>query len=550
MSSTTISSAATSSAAMSPAATSSATMSSEWDKRFLAVPSPFGILRGGLPNKPINTEAEDGPVSARADAPNNVVPGDKTPILSLRSVASKSDLNVARSGTPATMRNDQCAPSTNSPAITSSYHLAASPPNIVVTSHTFHGHEVENAPPTPQLAPTKEPGLHDVDHAWGAYLDLNGFRSAFVPLRGTEWDRYRPIIEKGITEETERRASASEMLDKTEEVIVTIQNKLDMCHNRSPSQHQVSPSKKNGADQRTEKRLCSDLSTLINGRTKFIQFLEEYPRHERQYPDLHKGRCTTSYGILSVCTVLPVNYWYAGHRPGDHIIRIRDKPSDQTIGEGDMFYVHDLAGTGNNDGMEKCGVRFEGVVPFNNFELYQRFTGYVFTNFVRMVIAAVGFDPENRNYEVHNLTRKIWKIQTAEFEDITEREKTTALKDLQSLWRLKYGTDRTNYPDFLKAQVATSISHLREMGWLMSKLERDAPHHAGHHYWKPCKGLLKDFAGRDAALLAQEYYDITLANEAAELLEDGCLDDILVYRQSKSSRGIAKELTHPAVAQP
>lgn len=205
-----------------------------------------------------------------------------------------------------------------------------------------------------------------------------------------------------------------------------------------------------------------------------------------------------------------------------------------------MFYVPELAGREDGDGPEWFDVVFEGVVPFNGRETYRRFTRDAFPAFLRMAIAAVGFDPRDENHGAHAWAAQVEHARTAGFAELPERERANLLKLLRRIWQVKYGTKRSQYPGFLNAQLAKSMSRLREMGWLMTKIERDAHQHAGHHYWTHCRGLLKDITGRDAASLADEYCAITLAREAETLMDSGDVGHILFYKLGQEYRGTQK----------
>ncbi|KAJ8110447.1 hypothetical protein ONZ43_g5868 [Nemania bipapillata] len=264
-----------------------------------------------------------------------------------------------------------------------------------------------------------------------------------------------------------------------------------------------------------------DLLKLQQAYENLSGYCERGSRHTRRYPILFRQEyITTRFGRLEGCKILPLTDWYAGHRPGDPIVRIKKDPIKRILNAGDMFYVDDLAGAEDGDEAEQYEVCFEGVVPFDTKELYLRFAQYAFPTFVKMAIAAVGFDPQNRGVGAHPWVENIEQntlLQLAELK-LKGRDMAKFLKLLRGIWHIKYGIKATNQPAFLRAQVEASISSLREIGWLMSQLEA---FHGRCHYWNHCKGLLQDFAGCDIAQLAQEYLDITLAAESERLLNDG-----------------------------
>jgi hypothetical protein len=381
----------------------------------------------------------------------------------------------------------------------------------------------------PDAAYIEQPGKHTIQVAWQTYLATNNYLSSFLPLRGTERDRYRQIIEEAHAEEIQRHDAAL----KTIEVLQKVAPIIDYLRNTYLLPNP--PRRCESAPPPTGTRYAKDSALFQRGYIKLDKYfasLRRESRHDRHYPDLMKASFLTPFGMLDAAVVLPAEPWYMGHRPGDPICRIRSRPNE----EDRFFFVPELAGSEDGDDGETHVLRFEGVVPFNSQELYQRFTKHALPAFVRMVIAAIGFDPRDPDHEAHLGMKEIEDMQTWEFEEVSEREKARCLKLLRRVWNVKYGVGTCKIPRFLKAQIATSISRLRETGWLMSRLEREAPDHASHHYWAHCKGLLQDFTGRDAALLAQEYYDITLAAEAEEMLRDGDVGNMLLYQQNKKSR--------------
>ncbi|KAI8629492.1 hypothetical protein F5Y19DRAFT_83941 [Xylariaceae sp. FL1651] len=395
----------------------------------------------------------------------------------------------------------------------------------------------------PSAAYTEKRGKHTIDIHWQSYLALNNYLFPFQPLRGTERDRYGPIIKAARDEETRRHYFECEtfhaLLDAEPWIEKLCNTPLALLLNRRGLKH---PRK---SLLPTSEQLTKDKLTVQRGLDKlreiYVGYLEPGLRHYRQHPDFFKRRFMTKFGVVTACCILPDEPWYLGHRPGDPIGRVRRDPQRRKPTEEEkLFVVPELAGSEDGDEIEKYAIRFEGVVPFSYRELYQRFTRYAFPRFVLMVIAALGFDPQDPEYKVHPHMKQVEKLLTREFIKISDRDRAASLKLLRRIWHVKYCNVAEKYPRFLKNQIVSSISRLREMGWLMSKLEREAPSPIGCHYWKHCKGLLEDMAGRDAAWLAQEYFDITLAAEAEELMGDGNMENILLYKHSRKSRDIAK----------
>jgi len=262
----------------------------------------------------------------------------------------------------------------------------------------------------------------------------------------------------------------------------------------------------------------------------YFSHLRRKSRHGKtQQTQHHEGYFKTRFGIIKACTALPLDPWYMAHRPGDPIVHIKRAASPT------LFHVPALAGK-EDDEEEMHQVGFEGVVPFDYNELYQRFTKHAYSAFMQMVIVALSFDPRDPRYRPLATMKYFQPAYASEFDEVTEKEKACQLAYLRSIWRIKYGKHSSKYPRFLQDQIATSISRFREIGWLMSKLEQIQPQLTLKLYWRYCKDLLKDITGRDAVWLAQDYFDITLAAEAEEMLEDGDTEDIFFYHQTKAAR--------------
>ncbi|KAI0541523.1 hypothetical protein GGR58DRAFT_456359 [Xylaria digitata] len=351
---------------------------------------------------------------------------------------------------------------------------------------------------------------------------MNNYHSAFMPLRDTERVRYHSIIEESEDRETKRRQLAVETIGIIREAHSVVQRFLETSKHYVPGGFSKVP-----PSIRTHH--MSDTFKFEQGRSRLNEYIKQPRRHTRQHPDFHKGHYDTEFGVLKAC-IIPPEHWYLGHRPGDPIVHIKQHPIDRGgIPKGDMFHVPELAGLEDGDEIEVYPTRFEGVVPFNAFELYLRFFRYAFPAFVQMVIAAVGFDPRNPDYGVRGWAEAVKCIWTSESEEPLEN-RADILKLLRRIWNIKYGTNRYNYPEFLQAQTVASISSLREMGWLMGRLSCEAPHLPNMAWWDDCRGLLQDFTGRDAILLAQEYFDITLAIETKRLLGNGRVENVLIYK--------------------
>ncbi|KAI1192123.1 hypothetical protein F5B17DRAFT_425788 [Nemania serpens] len=364
----------------------------------------------------------------------------------------------------------------------------------------------------PRGAYIDKPRKRAVEDAWNKYLQSNNYSSAFASLEDTERDRYRSIIEEVRAEERMTHQFALE----TFRIIYR------------------------GKPLNLDGILDIDVvSRLRQGVIKLHRYMKQKSKHIGREVEFSGAEYLTKFGVFTACFSLPQS-WYVGHCPGDPIVRIVGDPDKPGFDPGDMFYVPELAGREDGDGPEWFDVLFEGVVPFNAREVYRRFTRDAFPAFLRMAIAAVGFDPRDQNHGAHPWATRIEYAQTAGFAELPERDRANILKLLRRIWQVKYGTKTNQYPGFLIAQLAKSMSRLREMGWLMTQIEHGGHQYAEHHYWTHCKCLLKDITGFDAASLADQYRTITLAEETERLLHSGDVGHILFYKPSKESRAIQK----------
>lgn len=292
----------------------------------------------------------------------------------------------------------------------------------------------------------------------------------------------------------------------------------------------------------THEQLIGEISAIARGLDKLELYTQQKSRHVSREVEFSKAVYSTEFGLYTACWSLPES-WYVGHCPGEPIVRIVGAANRPGFDPEDMFYVPELAGREDGDPPDKFAVFAEGIVPFNAKEAYRRFTRDAFPAFLRMVIAAVGFDPRDESYGDENpraWAGQVEEMHRAEFAQVPERDRAALLKLLRKIWLVKYGTRKSQHPEFLKAQLEESVSRLREMGWLMTKIERDGHQYTEHHYWSHCKGLLKDITGRDAAALAYEYSGITLAEETEMLLKDKKVGHILFYKPSREARAMKK----------
>ncbi|KAI0432817.1 hypothetical protein F5Y09DRAFT_339372 [Xylaria sp. FL1042] len=345
-----------------------------------------------------------------------------------------------------------------------------------------------------------------INDIWRTYLDLNDRHSDFLPLSGTERDRYRPIIEEKKARDDEKRRIGIAVLDAMKGM--GILTRLV-----------------------THKSFKGDYLSLSS-------YLKQAPRHSRQRPKLRKASYKTQFGNLEASLTLHRDHWYLGHRPGDPMVRIGPHPIERGgLRPGYMFYVPELAGPSDGLEAETYKVSLEGIVPFSTDELYKRFTRFAFPAFIRMIIIAGRFDPQNKRRGPNGWIAIAERVHVFDFDTRHDAARTKCLSLLQQMWKRTYGEHKNNYPRFLRDQIALSMSSFREMGWLMNRLERERPTVHKHDWWKLCKDFLQVYSGRDSVSeLAQEHVDITLAGETTKQLKEGDVDNMLIYYQSEGNK--------------
>ncbi|KAI0395869.1 hypothetical protein F5Y17DRAFT_473898 [Xylariaceae sp. FL0594] len=369
---------------------------------------------------------------------------------------------------------------------------------------------------------------------WQAYLVSNNYVDHFAPLRGTERTRYMPIIEEARTREARRNRAAVDTF-RALRALEPKMNDIHQTHDWTTKTRRGRP--KTGqvpgfqVFQRDRKTLSNGLEQL----DKYFSILHRLTRHNRErVTQMHQGHFKTRFGVITACTTLAPEPWYMGYRPGDPIVRIK-----RAAGPA-LFHVPELAAEEDSDG-QVHRVRFEGVVPFDYQELYQRFTKRAYGAFVQMVVVALSFDAtETGSRRPLPIMKNFKPVIASEFDEVKDKDRARQLSYLQAEWKAKYGDDTSRYPQFLQDQVKTSISRFREMGWLMSKMERMRPLLANKPYWRRCRTLLQAVTGLDAVSLARDYFDKTLAAEIEEMLEDEDTEDVFFYHQTTAARALAK----------
>ncbi|KAI8953656.1 hypothetical protein F4801DRAFT_536139 [Xylaria longipes] len=346
-----------------------------------------------------------------------------------------------------------------------------------------------------------EPNTEDM---WLSYLNYGGYVSAFMPFDVAERDRYDSIIKNSASEEKEESNIAGGLVNSLASVPVEVVRKV------LPLKQYIIDSGRSYLDRYGPMRRVA-LEDVLH-------YSSRPPRHVRQRPQLPTATYNTKWGSLTAYTTLAGAGWYAGHRPGDPIIRILNHPTGSSP-PGD---IHD--------------VYFEGVVPFTTDEMRQRFVKDAFPNLVRMVIVALGFDPKNPDHSHHPYVTVMERIIALEFDEVQERVRANTLKLLRRCWHIKYGADTNGYPHFLTSQICSTISKFQEMGWLMSQLEAGQNVMTRRHFWTHCKSLVQDITGNSVDDLASQYYNIQLTSETEILLWCGTTDDMLIWKASDAGQ--------------
>ncbi|KAI0469550.1 hypothetical protein F4859DRAFT_516044 [Xylaria cf. heliscus] len=349
-------------------------------------------------------------------------------------------------------------------------------------------------------------------NAWHTHLTEQGLASSFMPLEGTERDRYGDIIEEALSEERyEVKVGCDTVLQLTPHKVWT---RADLINKYGPQAKSYS------------------LNSPVTSDDVF-EFAILERRHIKHWFDFDHGIYQTPYGRLKACFVLPANHWYLGHRPGDPVVRVGNERTGVPFFnmEGHSYFIPQLDGPGDDNVANTYQVHFEGVVPFNDQELNLRLREYVFPRFLKMVLGIVSFDARTPKHDAHpwitGLTARVLGIQAA-----PERQKVNTIRLLRTMWSIKFG-DRGECPNFFTDQIGNAISAIREAGWLIQELEGGSSRVRAQHYWSHFKRLIQDVTGCDIPTLAEQYKTVQLAGETKRLLEAGQVDDIVVYTQSQ-----------------
>ncbi|KAI1489658.1 hypothetical protein F5X96DRAFT_600560 [Biscogniauxia mediterranea] len=424
-------------------------------------------------------------------------------------------------------------------------------------------------------------GKYYIDTVWKRHLDFHGYTRSFQPLQGTERERYLPIIDRAHREEVDRikneelllyrLSKATEVIEMVRKGQVTLEQPLPQpqvvdppapvkkkrgrprkqpqpedIQNGAPQpapqsnqnshvtgDHNVAPDRQPQAPPQYEES-AKLIKAGIRELEEFIA-LRKPLRHARQYPEFAPFAFDTHYGCIIAKNQLHQGDWFMGHRPGDPIMRIVDAPRLHKIFGPDDAAHHPVFGREDFD-IAQLYFRFrhEGIVPFNYSESQQRLEEHAFPAFLTMIIAALAFNPNKPEAEVPPPLSRIWTILAQDMASMdmnTKDELVRWMSVLQRIWKIKYGTDASKLPRFLKGQFAKSGSRLGEMAWLVCKVMSMSP---GCHTLR-CfvDWFLQAMVGANMQSVANWYLKYQLGREAQEQMQEGDIENIFFYRSNR-----------------
>ncbi|KAI0597797.1 hypothetical protein F4775DRAFT_558645 [Biscogniauxia sp. FL1348] len=368
-------------------------------------------------------------------------------------------------------------------------------------------------------------GKYYIDTMWKRHLDSHGYTRSFQPLQGTERERYRYIIDGAHRKEVDRIKNEELLYYRLCLASKAIENqpKEQLSSAQFPTQPQ--PQYKESAE----------LVKAGMRELKEFKAFRQPLRHERQHPAFKPFAIRTSFGDIEGKNELHQEHWFMGHRPGDPIMRIVDAPRPHPIFGLDDLHHHPVLGHEDFD-IAQLYFRFrhEGIVPFNYSESQQRIEDHVFPAFLTIIIAALGFNPNEPEADVPPQLGRIWTILMQDMADIdmeTKDELVRWMSVLQRIWKIKYGTASSKLPRFLQAQFRKSRSRLGEMAWLVCKVVSMLP---GYHILR-CfvDWFLQAMVGANLQSMANWYFTHQLGREAKEQMQEGDIKDTFFYRSDR-----------------
>ncbi|RYP12321.1 hypothetical protein DL767_011339 [Monosporascus sp. MG133] len=486
------------------------------------------------------------------------------------------------------------------------YHMSLAVPSVSVTSDSsgialnISRDQDLRARFRPLSRPSYAQGAHTIDIQWGRYIEKHNFCHTFLKLRGTQRGRYESIIERTEAEEAKKEGCvkavilllklAKQKLNQTPRSVV---QGAPFHQTKTPGQSlpadEATPQGKKPRGRPRKHPLTEDTPSLAstdaipqdpnppggasqqghaqNSSPQLIQdnrksFVEDgivhlgdyldFPNpysHKRRYPECLKHNEKTKYGELTVVMNLDDQFWYMGHRPGEHIFRILSpEPVAPVTGYLDLMepsFEHE-----DTSLEDDYGAKYEGIVPFSMQEYRQRFEESVFPTFITIIIAALCFDtdPEYSDMLVSSLKglhealthdNPSVELALAKLGEDRQEHETHSMKTLAeqravmkrhvstlfNIWTSKYSRCYDQLPSFLKSQLRESKSRITEAASLIHIFSAELVDNPGDmssasEVWTECVGFLKAMTGESVEQLAARYTEEVLKPEAIEQLED------------------------------
>ncbi|RYP74205.1 hypothetical protein DL771_003138 [Monosporascus sp. 5C6A] len=486
------------------------------------------------------------------------------------------------------------------------YHMSLAVPSVSVASDSSgialnnSGDQDLRARFRPLPRPSYAQGAHTVDIQWVWYIEKHNFRHTFSKLRGTQRDRYESIIERTEAEETKKegRVKAAILLlklakqklnQKSGSVVqaapihqtktpgqslpadgATPQGKKPRGRPRKQPITQETPalassnaitqgpnllseaSQQGHAQNPTPQLIQDNQKNLVEDGIVHLSDYLDFPHpysHKRRYPEFLRHNEKTKYGEVTVVMNLDDQFWYMGHKPGEHVFRIlSSEPVAPMVGYLDLMgpsFEHEDASPEDD-----YDAKYEGIVPFSTQEYRQRFEERVFPTFITIIIAALCFDtdPEYSDMLVSSLKglhealthdNPSVELALAKLNENRQEHETQSLKTLAeqravmkrhvntlfNIWTSKYSGCYAQLPSFLKSQLRESKSRITETASLIHIFSAqlvDSPvdMSSASEVWTECVGFLNAMTGESVEQLAARYTDEVLKPEAIEQLED------------------------------
>ncbi|RYP88794.1 hypothetical protein DL770_004586 [Monosporascus sp. CRB-9-2] len=486
------------------------------------------------------------------------------------------------------------------------YHMSLAVPSVSVASDSSgialnsSSHQDLRARFRPLSRPGYAQDAHTIDIQWGCYIEKHNFRQSFLKLRSTQRDRYASIIERTEAEEAKKEGRvkavilllklAKQKLNQTSRSVVqaapvhriktpgqslpadeaTPQGKKPRGRPRkhplteeTPSLTSTNaipqgPNSPSGASQQGHARNPTPQLTQDNRKNlvengivhlgDYLDFSHPYS-HKRRFPEFLKHNEKTKYGELTVVMNLDDQFWYMGHKPGEHVFRILS-PEPVAPVTGYLDLMEPSFGHEDISPEDDYGAKYEGIVPFSMQEYRQRFEESVFPTFITIIIAALCFDTDSEYsdmlvsslkglHEALTHDNPSVELALANLDENRREHETQSMKTLAEqravmkrhvntlfkIWTSKYGGCYAQLPSFLKSQLRESISRITETASLIhifsaQLVDNPVGMSSASEVWTECVGFLNAMAGESVEQLAARYTEEVLKPEAIEQLED------------------------------